>query len=88
MRAPLGRASDRLRIERFVKEIEEDPSLVEGGEVGLARYTYSRQKFARFVSVSDLLASSLEAPVSPSFYDLVGWRVRSLGCSMARRGWR
>ena len=79
MRAASGRASGRLDIQRFVEELQEDPTLVEEREVRLARSAYSRQWQSHFVRVSDLSTPELVTPLWPSSLSLVGRRARSLG---------
>ena len=48
MRASLNRASDRMELERFVKELEADAPLVEEGEVGFPNRVFARQRYANF----------------------------------------
>ena len=51
VRAAAGGASDRLDMERFVRELEEDLAVVNDGAVGLARGACTRQQFAHFARI-------------------------------------
>ena len=79
MRADLGQASDRWNLERFVKELEEDPNFVEKREAGLALCAYSRHRPAHFFRASDLLTTEVATPLCSGSLSLMGRPVRSSG---------
>ena len=88
MSVALKRASRPLAFERFVKESEEEATLVGENNVGLASSGYTRQFFAHFVQVPDLLSLELVAQMRPNFLSLLGRRARACWTwSQTKNGW-
>ena len=62
MRAVAARASECMEMEGSLRELGDDPALVEGEEVALLRSSDARRWFARFSPVSDLLSPDSVSP--------------------------
>ena len=77
MCAAAARASGRMEMEDFLRELENNPTFAGNGDVGLPRSTFSRRCLTRFTRVMDLLAPSCVAP-SPS---VLGKREEALDLS-------
>ena len=76
VRVALKRASGRVDTERFVKGLEEAVTLLGQNEVGLARPTCRRQRYAHTSCVFDLLKPVTVTQSCPDFLSLAGWRAR------------
>ena len=58
-------------MEGFAKDSEEDPSLLEEGEVGLPRRAFARQWYVHFSCASDFLTPESVDPMCGSFSSLM-----------------
>ena len=85
VRAAMARASVRMETERFLKELDDDLTLVDEGEVGSPGSPYARRWLTHCSRASDFLAPDSVSPLRGYVVGLMGKRVWASGLAHGRK---